>query len=465
MPKARGLIPRPFIELANKMSAYGLNSADRAMDMARNQAMWSRFTGADSGAIQKHEGLAYRYRGEGDATAIAYGGLKAQNMEKGQFSEYLTAMERIMEDGIAKGFAKSSKEVAGNLQMLYEMSGKSVFWQGEQGAQRLSQMNASISSAAALETPAHDIVYASMLKAINEGNEEGREASFHRLAGYADNPEKNPLVYTNTYIDVQQLLEQGIKGPLMRNIKEMVEGFEKGNIAGQVQYYKEMFGLNTIGGAQLYKMMRNAKPEDFDDETWVNKAKALAEDPEHKSDSQKLQNMLNDINNNVVKIGKFKFDDTEWGILKQEADNVAAILAAMPREKEIQNLGITPGDRRVPGMLYDKYGDYGEKVADISAWLTSQYEAGTLGYNRESLSGFSMAGRELNELNLIISGAVKDYTSLESEEGAAITRNEFSNILSRIEAAITKMSEEGRIKLDPNDFKGLIKFPDTFHIY
>jgi hypothetical protein len=348
--KGTGLDTEAFIELANKMSAFGLNSADRAMGMAHNQAMWSRFTGVDAGAIQKHDGTALRYRGEGDATAIAYGGLKAQNMEKGQFSEYLTAMERIMEDGIAKGFAKSSKEIAGNLTMLYELSGKSAFWQGEQGAQKLSQMNASISSAAALETPAHDIAYASMLKALNEGGEENREANFHKLAGNADLPEKDQLVYTDTYIDVMQLLAKGVSGPLMNNINEMVRGFEKGNTAGQIQFYKQIYGLNDIGAAKYWSMTRNLSKEDFESEYWQGKIQdEVIKNKNYASDSNKLQDIYNDLNQNLAKIGKLEFDNTEIILLRKEAENLAEIL----RGKQAPASMAAAGDKLETVLLAD----------------------------------------------------------------------------------------------------------------
>ena len=336
--RGTGLDTDEFIGALARVSSYGVHGETKAMNMATQQAMWSRYTGADLGAVQKYGGTAFRYGGEESALSTAYAGLKAQNMEKGQFGEFLTSMERIMEDGIAKGFSRSSKEIATDLQMLYELSGKSAFWQGEQGMQRLSQMNASIASAAALETPGHDIAYMAARDLLDEGGPENREAMFNKYAhNSGDENDPDNLVYTGTYIDTMQLLERGVSAELLGGIQKYVKGFEKGDIAGQIQWYKQILGLNDIGGAHMYKMMEKAEsePGSFTDEKWLKEVQEkIIDNPAYKSDSARLQDIYNSLGDKLANIGKFKFDDTEWGILKGEAENVGLILAELRGEKK-----------------------------------------------------------------------------------------------------------------------------------
>ena len=49
-------------------------------------------------------------------------------------------IEKAMEEGIAKGYTRSSKEVADTMLMFAKMSGNPNYWMGEQGQRMLSQM-------------------------------------------------------------------------------------------------------------------------------------------------------------------------------------------------------------------------------------------------------------------------------------------------------------------------------------
>jgi uncharacterized protein YgiM (DUF1202 family) len=278
--RGTGLETDRFIEAMGKMAAYGDLSFNTAANMTRTQALWSRFTGADLGTIQKFAGQAYRYAGETDAVSLAYGGLKAQDMGKGQFSEFLNSLERVMSEGIAKGFVKSTEEIAGNMQMLYKLSGGSALWQGEQGAQRLSQMNNAIANATNLESvedvisfgAARDLLMGdnpladfdereARFKELTKGpstvtvtddanfrssasggdnimgtvragrkvdvlekegdyykvNNNGVEGYIHKtLLDMKNYKESSGNVYTGTYVDVMQLLERGVSADLLK---------------------------------------------------------------------------------------------------------------------------------------------------------------------------------------------------------------------------------------------------------
>jgi hypothetical protein len=249
-----GLSTQEFIEAMKQAGSAGVKDETQALNMTRTQALWARFTGADLSTIQKFGGQAYRYGGEdaGAATATAYGGLMAQGMAKGQYGEFLSAMERILEEGIAKGFVRSSEEIAGNMQMLYKLSGGSALWQGEQGAQRLSQMNATISNATNLQS-VEDVISFGVARDILGGMSEDKR---RELLEGADG--KKGGKYTGTYADTMQLLERGVDPALLKGQFDAVSRLEGGNTIGIIERFRSMYGLNYQGAAQVWDMMKTA---------------------------------------------------------------------------------------------------------------------------------------------------------------------------------------------------------------
>ncbi|MDR0473587.1 MAG: hypothetical protein LBH43_07955 [Treponema sp.] len=318
-----GLSTEGFIEAMKQMGGHGIRSETQALNMAQTQALWSRFTGTDISTILKYAGHSYRYGGETGATATAYGGLQAQNMGKGQFSEFLNSMQRIMEEGIAKGFVKSTSEIAGNMAMLYKLSGNSPLWQGEQGARRLSQMNNAIANATNLQS-VEDIISFGVVRDIWDK---------HDKSGWMPGEQRKGITYTGTYADYMQLLERGIDPEFMEGQWKAVQGLEGGNIVGMIERFKNMYGLNYNGAAQVWAMFDDAW--DKDNDTWkagkspqqlAADIEKMKEDPKVLSDSALLQKTLNDLSTNGIKIGKFTFDSTEIVLLRQEAEKLVGIL-------------------------------------------------------------------------------------------------------------------------------------------
>ena len=316
-----GLTTNQLIEAVKQMGGYGIRSETQALNMVQNQALWSRFTGTDLSTIQKYAGQSYRFGGETGAVSTAYGGLMAQNMGKGQFSEFLNSMSRILEEGIAKGFVRSSSEIAGNMQMLYKLSGNSALWQGEQGAQRLSQMNMAISNATNLQSVEDVISFGVARDMLTD------EATSRRLLEGEDG--KRGGVYTGTYADVMQLLEQGVSGDMLEGQFESVSRLEGNNVAGIIERFKKMYGLNYTGAAQVYGMMDNMGKPGFSADEIAKTIEDMKTDPKYQSDSEKLQTAINKMSDNLVNIGQFRFNDTEWGMLESQAADVAAILTEL----------------------------------------------------------------------------------------------------------------------------------------
>jgi hypothetical protein len=324
-----GLTTKAFIDAMKQMGVYGVRNETQALNMAQTQALWSRFTGADLSAIQKYAGQAYRYNGETNATATVYGGLMAQGMGKGQTIEFLNAMGRIMEESISKGFVRSSEEIAGNMQMLYKLSGGSALWQGEQGAQRLSQMNNAVSNATNLQS-VEDVVTFGVAREVWDKYDK----SSWRLG-----EKRRGVTYSGTYADEMQLIERGVSADMLKGQFEAVNRLEGDNTAGIIERFKSMYGLNYTGATQVWAMMRNARDAsgnfNFNAAEYERQITQMRTDPKYQSDSEKLQTAINKMTDNLVNIGKFKFDEVEWAMLENQAKNVADILAELRGERPL----------------------------------------------------------------------------------------------------------------------------------
>jgi flagellin-specific chaperone FliS len=320
--RGTGLDTEDFIGAMDKTASYGIRDVQQALNMTQTQALWSRFTGADLSTIQKFAGQSMRYGGDAGAVPTAYGGLMAQNVGKGQFSEFLNSMERILEEGIAKGFVKSSEEIAGNMAMLYKLSGNSALWQGEQGAQRLSQMNMAISNATNLQS-VDDVISYGVARDIFNSLEEDNPLTEANERAAAFEKKYRGAVYTDSYADVMQILEYGLDPKLLKGQFEAVGRLENGNVAGMIERFKNLYGLNYTGAAQVYGMMGNMGKEGFSEDEIVEKIKKLQETPGMRSDSALLSDTLNSLRNDGIKIGQLEFDNTEIKLLREQAEILA----------------------------------------------------------------------------------------------------------------------------------------------
>lgn len=129
-----GMETDAFIQLASSLGAYGItgNNGERAMDIARQSAMWSRYTGVNSSQIASFAGLMERYGGNGNkAIETAFGAARASGLDKSQFGEFLSGLESVVENGISKGFIRSADDVSESLANLSLLSGNSQLWSGK----------------------------------------------------------------------------------------------------------------------------------------------------------------------------------------------------------------------------------------------------------------------------------------------------------------------------------------------
>ena len=326
MSRGTGKTAEELLEAASGRRAYGNFSAAEALTGARQDMMWERFTGADLSNIQRLSGLSLRYGGDPDAVQTAYAGLSASGMGKGQFDEFLTSMQRIMEDGIEKGFAKGAGEIAGNMALLSRLSGGDALWTGEQGANRLMRMDAAVAGATGLKS-VEDVVSFSVARDLMGGNGGGRE-QFKRLMG-------DDRLYTGTYVDEMMLLERGVSPQMLKGQFEAIRGLEGGNAAGQIERLMNMFGLNYSGGAAVYRMAEDSAGwSDADWNAHADEIKAMQTRPEYKSDSQRLQDVMTDLSGSLVNIGKMKFDEMEMPVLQDQVKKIYGELLDMNGKKD-----------------------------------------------------------------------------------------------------------------------------------
>jgi hypothetical protein len=82
-------------------------------------------TGADLDTLTGYAAKFERYGKDSGALGTAYQGLQASGLQKGQYQEFLQSMQKIFEDGIAKGIVKGSQEIAGDMAYLADLSGNS----------------------------------------------------------------------------------------------------------------------------------------------------------------------------------------------------------------------------------------------------------------------------------------------------------------------------------------------------
>ncbi|MDR0475752.1 MAG: hypothetical protein LBH43_19040 [Treponema sp.] len=335
-----GLTVEGFIAATTKLGAYGVQNETQAMNMARADSFLAHRTGADMDKIQSVSGAFSRYAGDDSASRIAYAGLNAQGMVNGQFNEFLTSMGRILEEGISQGFIRGADEIAGNMSLLHKLSGDNPLWQGEQGAQRLSQMNMAISSATNLQS-VEDVISFSVARDWFKKIEESSPGDFGLGQDVAVG--KGNIKYTGTYVDSMQILERGASPELLRGQWDTVKGLEGGNTAAIIERLKNMYNLNYTGGTQLWAMMRSADSTagGWDAADLESRAKALFENDDYKSDSAKLQDILNDLKTNGIKAGKLEFDNTEINLLRQEAEKLVEIL----RGKQTDNSRAVTSER------------------------------------------------------------------------------------------------------------------------
>jgi hypothetical protein len=249
------------MEVVQDMARHGLG--EKSVAAAERVFRYERSTGADRNVLMQAEGRFSRFGG-GDALQYGYAGTFASGMQKGQYTEFLRAMQQIFEDGISKGFVKGAKEIAGDMSFFSKLTGGSEFWKGEQGAKRIAQASTTVANSVNLASVPDIINFQAALE-VAKGSKNIWQA-------------EDGLGYKTTWrgddIDARIMLERGFTPELFgQQWKSLDTLYNKDNRSGMVAGIQSLTGFKWNTSAQLY--------EDV--------LKELEKNPDFKFDNEKAQ--------------------------------------------------------------------------------------------------------------------------------------------------------------------------------
>ncbi len=255
-------------------------------NIARTTSRWAYATGGDASQYANLAGLMSRYGGskdvEKDFNYIMSAG-RASGLNDTQLPEFLSGIQKVMEDGISKGFSRSATDVANTMLMFSKMSGGNPFWQGEQGAKILNQVNNGLSSATGLSKTSDIIAYRAIARAY-EGKQEAALG-------------KDLYLEDGDYVNNMMLLEKGLNAENFGSIMGAI-GETSTSTEGQIERLRQMFGVNYTGASRLLKLYQaNGGNVSNTEIEKITKA------PEYQNKETRYQQAMNDIKEAVINIG------------------------------------------------------------------------------------------------------------------------------------------------------------------
>lgn len=288
--------------LRTQLVGNGLGSDEQLSlvgGIAQRSGQLAYAMGGDASQYAQLAALMSRYGGStnvvDDMDRVVASGI-ASGLEKGQLSEFLSSIQKIMEDGIAKGFSRSATEVASTMLMFSKMSGNNAFWQGEQGAKIINQANAGLASATSLSKTSDIIAYRAIARAFSGTtlDENGNEISKEKAAL------GDLYLEDGDYVNKMMLLEKGLTpetfNPLMESINET-----ESSTMGRIERIRQMFGLNYTGATRVMDLKR----EDYSsDEEFKEALEKIQNDPKMQNNETRNQQALNEIKAAVVNVGE-----------------------------------------------------------------------------------------------------------------------------------------------------------------
>ena len=335
-----GYTTQEFMQLASGFSRFGINNSYSAMNNASDVLSWQRWSGADRGVLQNFVGNAMRY---GAATTAnnalnpAYAALEQSGMHKGQLNEMLSSIQSVLEEGIANGFVKSTEEIANNLSMLSKLSGNNVLWQGQNGAQRLSQMNSALANSTSLESVSAVMNY----QAANNA----RGKMLAELSDEKTTPQRRAYIKdqlkgidTGTYIDTMLLMEKGLSPDILKAQFDAVGSMEGDNTAGAIERFRQMYNLNYTGAKQVYDMYEKSRNGEVDWNSFYKAVNGITQKTEYQSEETSYKTAVINIKDQIAKMGQDLFSirekivgvDSTAKMVETAKENAAAYAPSVP---------------------------------------------------------------------------------------------------------------------------------------
>lgn len=293
--RGTGLRTGEFLDTVQTLRRQGLGNnagsvsgaVDQSGRVAEVTGRWAYATGGDANRYAELAGYMGRYGGSkdvaGDFNYLVSAG-KASGLNDTQIPEFLAGIQQVMEDGIAKGFTRSSKEVADTMLMFSKLSGGSEFWKGEQGAKTLQQINAGIGGATGLSKTEDILLYTAMDRAFS-----GADAKETQLG-------KELYDDKVGYVNNMMLLEQGLNSQNFDAIMGSLSAYGDDEEA-KIEALRKMTGLNYTGAMRLYKLNQNGESKASDFDTTLKK---VLQDPSNQNLETRNAESLNKIHENVV---------------------------------------------------------------------------------------------------------------------------------------------------------------------
>lgn len=296
--RGTGLRTGEFLDTVQTLRRQGLGNnagsvsgaVDQSGRVAEVTGRWAYATGGDANRYAELAGYMGRYGGSkdvaGDFNYLVSAG-KASGLNDTQIPEFLAGIQQVMEDGIAKGFTRSSKEVADTMLMFSKLSGGSEFWKGEQGAKTLQQINSGIASATGLSKTEDILLYTAMDRAFDGKN--GRKTKAGQLG-------KELYDDKVGYVNNMMLLEQGLNSQNFSAIMSSLSAYGDDEEA-KIEALRKMTGLNYTGAMRLYKLNQNSNGKATN--TQLEK---ILKDPSNQNLETRNAESLNKIHEDVVVI-------------------------------------------------------------------------------------------------------------------------------------------------------------------
>lgn len=272
-----GLGAEDFISLTNSLGRYGINDATKAATIAQSSAQWASYTNGNANTYANFAGLVERYGGNGqNALSQVFNAAKNTGLERSQYSEFLEGIQRVMEEGISKGFIRSAEDISKNIENITLMSGNSDYWQGQAGINRYNSMSNAMASNTSLSTSSNMLLFKAMQNAYQG----------------------------DSWIDTMTRIEDGQWGDknFINSYKSSLNNAYNGDKNGIISTIKENFGLNWQGANKVYETLYNGNGD------ISSTIKGISEDPNYQSDTKKTQELQSQLNTVMTEISSNVYD-------------------------------------------------------------------------------------------------------------------------------------------------------------
>lgn len=346
-----GLENNEFLDYASSLSRFGIGAGQeiKAGEITQKAANLALLTNGDIGQNLDFMGLIERFGGNGiDTINQAYNSARIQGLDKNQFPEFLSNLQRVIEDGISKGYIKSTKEVATDLAIFSELGKGNAFFEGEYGARTYAQMSNGLANSTNLNSTSSFLVYRAAQDTINAIGVE--DALNTNDKGGSLNSIKDTGA---SWLNTMAYIESGpMNSDFLKNLSNQVNSTYGNDTASKVLTYKEAFGLNYQGAIRMYNLMDElSKTENAGQiENIKSQMDEVTSTPEFKSAETALADSMSKLDNTLHNLSK-----TAFSIKSETLDKIASTVDTIANiiNPDVDDIDFTPQKENL--YLVDNY--------------------------------------------------------------------------------------------------------------